>query len=461
MAPNDRTPDRIFLISTDTVLAATLRESPIARSMRITHVRSHSEAVSTLSQNEYQLILLDIEQFPSQELDLVNYIKTAAPQSELIILASIRQVDEATHALKNGASFYLIKPVKPEDLTQLLDKAATRIEHKNQQIELEQRVLSDLMAGNAAIEKIFNLALKIAPTSSTVLLSGETGTGKEFFARIIHRASKRSTGNFVPVNCGAIPETLFESELFGHKKGSFTGADKDKTGLVEEANMGTLFLDEVGELSPTAQVKFLRFLQDKVFRRIGETVQRTVDVRIVAATNKDLPQMVADGKFREDLFYRLNVFMLNLPPLRQRKETVPNLIRLFVHKNNTTLQKHITKISKPAEILLANYEYPGNVRELENIVEHAMVMADTSEITEADLPEAVFRNRLLLSAPVDTGAVSCRPASGNDIRLLTEIEKEYIRHALEILSGNYSEAAKKLGISRSTLWRKIKQYNLT
>jgi len=293
-----------------------------------------------------------------------------------------------------------------------------------------------------------------------VLLTGESGTGKEFFARIIHHMSHRTDGKFVPVNCGAIPDTLFESELFGHVKGSFTGADRDRVGLVEEAHMGTLFLDEVGELSPAAQVKLLRFLQERSFKRIGENTQRTVNVRIIAATNKDLTALAGEGKFREDLFYRINVFCLNLPPLRDRKETIPNLIKLFIHKNNERVEKNVSKVSPAAEALLANYDYPGNVRELENIIEHAVVLSETAEITEKDLPEFMFRNRLLLEGPRTSKLAACLPADEADIATLETMERDYIRGALGALQYNYSETARKLGISRSTLWRKVREYKL-
>jgi transcriptional regulator with PAS, ATPase and Fis domain len=324
------------------------------------------------------------------------------------------------------------------------------------QMELEERILDDLMAESPSMKKVLRVAMKIAPTSSTVLIGGESGTGKEFFARIIHRHSQCSGGKFVAVNCGAIPDTLFESEFFGHKKGAFTGADRDKPGLVEEAHGGTLFLDEVGELSAPAQVKLLRFLQERVFRSVGDTVQRGVDVRVIAATNKDLRKMMEKGEFREDLFFRLNVFYIHLPPLRERKETVPNLISLFVHRFNRIFDKNVSKFSKPAEGLLAGYDYPGNIRELENIIEHAVVMADGDEITERDLPEFMFRNRLLLPDPHNIGGM----ADENRVATLAEVEREHIKFVLGLTSHNYTEAAQKLGISRSTLWRKMKEYGL-
>lgn len=290
---------------------------------------------------------------------------------------------------------------------------------------------------------------------------GESGTGKEFFARIIHHMSRRTDGKFVAVNCGAIPDTLFESEMFGHVKGSFTGADRDRVGLVEEAHLGTLFLDEVGELSAPAQVKLLRFLQERTFKRIGENTQRTVNVRIIAATNRDVNGLVAGGTLREDLFYRLNVFSMHLPPLRERKETIPNLVKLFIHKNNDMLDKNISRVSPAAEAVLANYDYPGNVRELENIIEHAAVLAESLDITEKDLPDFMFKNRLLIEGPGKSLSAGepLRPEHGG-IEPLQTIEREYIRQTLETLRFNYSETARKLGISRSTLWRKIREYKL-
>ena len=323
-----------------------------------------------------------------------------------------------------------------------------------EQLGHEARILDDLMSVSPAMKKVLRVAMKIAPTSSTVLIGGESGTGKEFFARIIHRHSLCPGNQFVAVNCGAIPDTLFESEFFGHKKGAFTGADRDKPGLVEEANGGTLFLDEVGELSLPAQVKLLRFLQERTFRSVGDTVQRPIDVRIIAATNKDLRKMTEQGTFREDLFFRLNVFNINLPPLRERKETIPNLVSLLVHRYNQIFNKNVSRFSKAAENLLGAYDYPGNIRELENIIEHAVVMAEESEISERDLPEFMFRNRLLLPGPMSDGFEAAGVAT------LAEVEREHIKFVLDLTNRNYTETAKKLGISRSTLWRKLREYGL-
>jgi DNA-binding NtrC family response regulator len=423
--------------------------------------RSPSQALSILEREKIDIVFLDIEAMPSQEMDLVHYIKSRSPHSEVVILATIHDLDSATKALRNGASFYLIKPVRPADMKAAADKLSAKVDNLAEYRELEQRLLTDLMAGSPSMQKVLKLAMKIAPTSSTVLVCGESGTGKEFFARIIHHLSRRTDGKFVAMNCGAVPDTLFESELFGHVKGSFTGADRDRVGLVEEAHLGTLFLDEVAELTPSAQVKLLRFLQERTFKRIGENVQRTVNVRIIAASNKDLATLIAEKKFREDLYYRLNVFCLNLPPLRERKETIPNLIKLFVHKNNDVLDKNITKLSPAAEAVLANYEYPGNVRELENIIEHAAVLSDSHEISEKDLPEFMFKNHLLLPGPAATGKGDCmEKLTPESVVRLADMERTYIRKALAVCGNNFSGCARKLGISRSTLWRKIREYGL-
>lgn len=454
MISNEKHTSIVLVISSDFDFRGKLRENLLLQGFEVLEANSQSEALAILEKRPINIVFLDIEKMPTIELDIVSYIRTSH-HAEIVVLTTFNELEEATNALRNGAAFYLVKPIRLTDLKSILDKLSLRVERQEDHIALEQRFLTDLMAGSPSMQKVLKFASKIAPTNSTVLIGGESGTGKEFFAKIIHRLSKRVDGHFVAMNCGAIPDTLFESEIFGHKKGSFTGADRDKPGIVEEAHMGTLFLDEVGELSLPAQVKLLRFLQEKEFRRVGETTNRTVDVRIIAATNKDLNKLMKEGKFREDLFYRLNVFFLYMPPLRERKETIPNLIRLFVHRSNQLQDKHVNSISKSAEALLANYEFPGNIRELENLIEHAVVLADTNEITEFDLPEFMMRSRLLLSGPVPDSSVL-----PSEIITLAEMEEKHIKIALELTSYNYSDASRKLGISRSTLWRKIKDYNI-
>lgn len=310
----------------------------------------------------------------------------------------------------------------------------------------------EIVGKSNAIKKVFNVVLKVAPTDTTVLLSGETGVGKGLLARAIHRLSKRADLPFVSVNCSAIPETLLESELFGYKKGAFTGADADKKGLVEEANKGTLFLDEIGDMSTSLQSKILRVLENGEIRKIGDTDIKTIDVRVIAATNKDLWKEVQNSKFREDLFFRLNVIRIHIPPLRERKEDLPILIRHFLEKYNKDYNKDVIRISDEVLAILSNYDYPGNIRELENIIKHAIIFSEKGIIVKQDLPSGIPSPALLM-APDEVNL------SDNFISL-AEMEKKLIRETLKRCKNRYTLASKKLGISRSTLWRKMKEYNL-
>jgi DNA-binding NtrC family response regulator len=345
----------------------------------------------------------------------------------------------------------------------------------------DNRALS-LLGQSAAMKRVIHLALKVAPTDSTVLITGETGTGKELLARAIHAASRRSHGPFIAVNANAIPENLQESELFGHKKGSFTGALADRRGLFEEANNGTLLLDEVGDTSLSLQVKLLRSLQSGTVRRVGESVERPVDVRILAATNRPLGDLVAKGEFREDLFFRLNVVHLHLPPLRERGEDLGLLLQANLHRFAKRLNRPVTRFGAEALQRLADYFYPGNVRELENIVHHAVLMAEGEEILVSDLPAYLLARPSLtthagpLEVPSEAwmrpgpgqGATEEARAAfsapvlelGDGFMTLPEMEEKLIRATLDRLKGNQSAAAKKLGVSRSTLWRKMKEYQI-
>ncbi|MEK7765851.1 MAG: sigma-54 dependent transcriptional regulator, partial [bacterium] len=302
------------------------------------------------------------------------------------------------------------------------------------------------------------LVAKVAPTDSPVIITGETGTGKELVGRVIQRLSRRSDRPYVTVNCGAIPAALVESELFGHKRGSFTDAVADKKGLFEIANGGTLLLDEIGELPLAAQVKLLRTLEDMEIRRVGDTSPIRVDVRVLAATNRDLLEEIKKGAFREDLWYRLNVIQIHLPPLRDRREDLAVLLRWFLNEANRKFRKSVIAVAPEALTVLGAYAFPGNVRELRNVVEHAVVMAERDTIRREDLPVHVVasstRQRLLGSS------VAVPPPAGG-FRTLADAERDLIRETLARLEGNQTEAAKRLGISRSTLWRKIKEYQIS
>ncbi len=343
-----------------------------------------------------------------------------------------------------------------------------------------------VLGQSPGIKRVLNLAQKVAPTDSPVLITGETGTGKELIARIIHAASRRARGPFVAVNAGAIPENLQESELFGHHKGAFTGAVADRRGLFEEADGGTLFLDEIGDASPGLQVRLLRVLQNGSIRRVGESVERPVDVRLVAATNRVLERMAERGEFREDLFFRLNVVHLHLPPLRERGEDLDLLLRANLARFAERLRKEVRGFTAAAWDALRAYFYPGNIRELENIVHHAVLMAEGPEVELSDLPP-YLKARLALPAPEPGpwrevaplevpreawGRPGSRPAAsesayvaphvdlGDGFLSISDMEKQLISATLGRLKGNQSVAARKLGVSRSTLWRKMKEYGL-
>jgi DNA-binding NtrC family response regulator len=315
-----------------------------------------------------------------------------------------------------------------------------------------------MLGDTPEMRKILRIARKVAPTSSTVLITGETGTGKEFFANIVHRLGPRPDGPFVAVNCGAIPESLAESELFGARKGSYTGANADRRGLFEEAEFGTLFLDEVGELPLSAQVKLLRFLQTHEVRRVGDSESRILDVRVLAATNRDLQVEMGAGRFREDLWFRLNVFHLHLPPLRDRPEVVPGLCRFFLRRYDQMHGRKVSGFEREAEEAILSYPWPGNIRELENAIEHAVIMAETERIRLSDLPESVLRNpRPMLRLPPGR---EIQPDPKASLRSLADVEREHILAVLAAVSGNQTEASHVLGIGRSTLWRKLREYGL-
>jgi len=318
--------------------------------------------------------------------------------------------------------------------------------------ELSQKyTLGDIISKNHKIHEIFNILPDIAESDSTVLVQGASGTGKELFAKAIHNLSRRKTKPFVKVNCGALPDTLLESELFGYVKGAFTDAKKDKPGRFALANEGTIFLDEVGDMSPSLQVKFLRVLQEKEFEPLGSTSPRKTDVRIIAATNKDLSRLVNEGKFRDDLFYRLNVVKIELPLLRERREDIPLLIDAFVQKFNAKMGKQVGGVSDQVLRLLLRYDYPGNVRELENIIEHAFVLCKGDRIDLDCLPKEITVNQEKLSSPT-------MPLPGETP--IDRAEAEVIERTLKKYDGNRIKTAKELGLDRTTLWRKIKKYGL-
>ena len=448
------------------------------------------EALMPLVKNEsISLAFIEVPFLTLENMDMVSYLKEKNPGIEIFVLCDNKNWPGATSAINRGANSFLMKPVSIDQLESTAQKIQSQQQTKNTHQLMESQVLDSLLGDTPEMRKILKTVYKIAPTTSTVLITGESGSGKEFLANVVHRYSKRAAEPFIAVNCGAIPENLVESELFGAKKGSYTGSTTDKKGLFEAANGGTLFLDEVGELSAATQVKLLRFLQNHEIRRVGETEARYLDVRIIAATNRDLQQAMHAGTFREDLYYRLNTFHLQLPPLRERKPVIPTLIRYFILKYKEAHGKDILDLEPAAQYALTRYPYPGNIRELENIVEHAIVLSDDGIIRLENLPEEVQAEarekqfaipHMKSDTPSETAEVksigteipvesvakqpaTATPASNeqnDEIISLEEMERRHILHALSVCEGNRTVVCKRLGISRATLWRKLKELKI-
>ncbi len=404
-----------------------------------------------LSDSSYEVVLLDTRIMAQTDIDLVNFTGRRHPRTEVIMLAGVDDIEAAVDGLRRGAHFYVVKSMKMDDMAMVVENALKRRVDGEAFDTLQKVQAENLVGTGGAMRRVLELVAKVAPTDSTVLLTGETGTGKEVLANLIHRLSPRRDKAFVAVSCAALPETLLESELFGYKKGAFTGATSDKKGLFEEADRGTIFLDEVSEMALMTQVKLLRVLQDGEFRRVGETVTRRVNVRVLAATNKDLRERIRENTFREDLYFRLNVIQIQLPPLRKRMDALPNLIQFFIDKFSAKLGKRVSGLDEPAMLLLDHYDYPGNIRELENIIEHALIMADEGVIRAHDLPDNVSTGARRLALPY---------RSEPDFLTLEQMERGLIVDTLARCKGNQTVAAKKLGISRSTLWRKISKHGI-
>jgi two-component system response regulator AtoC len=401
-------------------------------------------------------ILTDVRMPKMGGLDLLATLKAKGSDATVIVMSAYGNLDMALEAMKAGAYDYVQKPFKNDEVLLTLKKAEERESLRRENRALRQKMIEDnvfekMLAKSDAMQKIFRIITKVADFKTTALISGESGVGKELVARALHERSGRKDGPFIAVNCGAIPENLLESELFGHKRGSFTDAQNDRAGLFEQADNGTLFLDEIGELPLALQVKMLRVLQEESVRRIGDNRNIKVDVRITAATHRDLTAEVEAGRFREDLYYRINVLNIHVPPLRDRREDITLLIDHFIERNNKRLGTSIQAISLDARRLLMEYAWPGNVRELENTIERAMVLAEGDNLTDQDLPERVHQARDPIRLQLNSGELSIKKTS-------RVIEEVLIRRALQQTKGNRTRAAQLLEISHRALLYKIKDY---
>ncbi len=395
----------------------------------------------------FDLVMCDIHMPDGSGLDLLRELKEHHPQASVIMMTAYTSTKSAIEAMRLGAYDYVSKPFDVEELKVLVQKALekTRLVEENVWLrrELEQKyTFSNIIGKSRPMQEVFGLVERVARTSSTVLVHGDSGTGKELIAKAIHFASSRAKHKFLSINCGAMPENLLESELFGHERGAFTGAVREKKGLFHEAHRGTLFLDEIGEMTPPMQVKLLRVLQHKVVRKVGSNEEEAVDVRIIAATNRDLSEMIAAGTFREDLYYRINVIPVRLPALRERREDIPLLVDFFVRKYSVELGTPPKRISLAALALLEAYRWPGNVRELENLVERSLALTAGDVIDVPDLPP-------YLREPTPPSSEAARlPAEGLDLEAhLETLRAELMRQALDRCGGVQTRAAELLGMT--------------
>ena len=431
-------------------------------------VSSVEGALKELSDRPYDIVITDLRMPEQSGMDLVDEIRRRNLGTTVVVMTAYGSRDIAIEAMKHGAYDYISKPFEADEIILLLRKAEERerLFRENQSLHKQIRAggqepetgLGDLVARSRQMLDLFRTVRKIAEFKTTVLIGGESGTGKELIARAIHRLSPRVEAPFIAVNCGAIPDTLLESELFGHRKGAFTDASRDRKGLFEEASGGTLFLDEIGELPMALQVKLLRVLQEGEIRRLGDSQDIKVDVRVVAATARDLSAEVGRGAFREDLFYRLNVFALHLPALRERREDIPLLVEHFLARMNARMGLAVAGTSAEAMRLLVEHDWPGNVRELENSIERAIVLCEGPQIEIDSLPERLRRINLPVAAAPSTGAedddLSIKRASRRS-------EETLIRRALQKTRGNRTRAAELLEISHRALLYKIKEYRIS
>ncbi len=440
---------RILIIDDELILRESLAAWLERDGYKVVSVASGEEGLKLIEEEYFDIVFLDIKLEGMDGLEVLREIRKIDPDISVLMITAYGSISTAVEAMKLGASDYLLKPFEPDELSMLIEKIlkqrSCELENQYLREEIREKTRFESLIGQSrAMQEVFSLIERVAPMDSTVLITGETGTGKELVARAIHSHSKRQQGPFVALNCGAIPEHLMESELFGYEKGAFTDAKQQRRGKLEMAMGGTLFLDEIGEVSPRMQVDLLRVLQEKVFYRIGGSKPIHVDCRIVAATNRDLKKAVEEGRFREDLYYRLNVIAIHIPPLRERKEDIPLLAKHFLMKFCRETNKHIDRISRDAMDLMMLYDWPGNVRELQNAIERAVVIGQGRVIQAKDLPISIQGEG--------------RGEFGN--RTLQAIEREHIEKILRDTNWNIAMSARILGIDRSTLYKKIKRYNI-
>jgi two-component system response regulator AtoC len=444
---------KILVVDDESVVRESLSEWLTDAGYEVLTASDSISALKLIQNNKIDILVADLKMPQIDGIELMKRAKKIDPNLPVIIMTAYASIESAVLATKEGAYDYLEKPFCPERVEILIQKLLAHQDVIKENIALKRKLekrfqFSDLIGKSHKMEQVFELIRTVAKSNATVLIQGETGTGKELVARAIHAASNRKSGPFIPVNCANLPETLLESELFGHEKGSFTGAIAQKKGKFEIAHQGSLLLDEIGDVSLNFQLHLLRVIERKEFTRVGGNQVIKVDVRIISSTNKDLKKAIEQKQFREDLYYRLNVVTIHLPPLRERTEDIPVLAQYFLRKYNTENNKNIIGFSPKVMEFFMNYRWPGNVRELENAIEHSLVVAKDELIQLDNLPVLIRKSSAKEAFPLTTD------------KTLAELEKEYIIKVLKENNGNRARTARILGIERTTLYNKIKSYEI-
>jgi DNA-binding NtrC family response regulator len=443
---------KVLVVDDDLEMCGLLSDILKGEDFSVTAIHDSFEASKILKKEEFDVIVTDLKMKGLKGLDLLEEVKNVAPLTPVIIITAFGTIESAIKAMKMGAYDYITKPFQMDELVITVKKALENRLLKKEIVRLKKEVESryhfhQMIGKSPSMQKIYDLIERISDTSSNVLITGESGTGKELVAKAIHYNGTRKEGPFIAVNCAAIPETLLESELFGYKKGAFTDAKSDKKGLVFEANQGTLFLDEITETPLTLQAKLLRVIEERELRPLGDTNSYLIDVRIISTSNRDINSLIQGNQFREDLYYRLKVIDIEMPPLRERREDIPILVQHFINKFSKEQKKGISGVSEDALKILLNYSWPGNIRELENIIQRAITLSQHEVILPEDLPATIIQkiDEKLFEKALEEKFT------------LDQLEKEYIKRVLVETGGNKSKAAERLGLDRKTLYRKLEE----
>jgi DNA-binding NtrC family response regulator len=458
MEENGR-PLRMLVVDDKANMRGLLEAAFVERGYAVTTASSGEEAIDRITGEQYQVVITDLNMPGKSGLDVLRAAKAASSDCEVIIITAYGTIETAVEAMRLGAYDFITKPFKLAEVERKVDKLSRKVRSVPAQpiTTWIHPSVQTFVGTSAHSRQLMKMIARIAPSKSSVLITGPSGVGKELVARAIHEASPRRDRPFVAINCAALAPGVLESELFGHEKGAFTGATERRIGRLERADSGTLFLDEVGEISPEIQTKLLRFLQEGEIERVGGTTTIKVDTRIVAATNRDLREAIAKGLFREDFYYRLNVFSLEVEPLRNRRDDIPILVDHFLRKFSMELNKEVLEVDDDVLITFLNYTWPGNVRELENVIERAVVLAEENRISLEDLPPELLHFR---ESPPEDVAVLPGGSGASLIERTDKMEEQLIRGALEKFRWNKTKAAEHLGLKRTTLQYKIKKYGL-